>query len=315
MYTYEGAKFYEVTPKSWDDAKRIGKTLPLSVFRGHANSEWALTTTLERAANRFNYPVEQIWKSEKYVLQAFQARAHHYLNSPPRQNELIEWLSIIQDFGGPTRLLDFTESFYIASFFALDSANETACVWAINNANLVLVAHTMEEIGLKNDKQYTFDSVEILRFAESFIANPLRREELVLRVTPPRLNERIAIQKGLFLFSFDLGKSFENNLCKTFGFPFNELQSRNAIPLPGNIETLVDSVALDLGVVKINLPKYLHKDAIRDLFSMNIDAGSLFPGLDGFARSLNYSVQFGPIPYSINIGLPGASSPNSSSIA
>jgi hypothetical protein len=30
---------------------------------------------------------------------------------------------------------------------------------------------------------------------------------------------------------------------------------------------------------------------IRDLYSMNIDSASLFPGFDGFARSLRYIVR------------------------
>jgi hypothetical protein len=43
----------------------------------------------------------------------------------------------------------------------------------------------------------------------------------------------------------------------------------------------------DIPVVKIVLPKEIHNEAIWDLDQMNVNATSLFPGLDGFARSLN----------------------------
>jgi hypothetical protein len=39
---------------------------------------------------------------------------------------------LIQHHGGPTRLLDFTHSFYVAAFFALERATEDVAVWAVN---------------------------------------------------------------------------------------------------------------------------------------------------------------------------------------
>lgn len=44
-------------------------------------------------------------------------------------------------------------------------------------------------------------------------------------------------------------------------------------------------------VLKINLPRDWNKEIIGNLYQMNIDAASLFPGLDGFARSLKFPVR------------------------
>jgi hypothetical protein len=44
----------------------------------------------------------------------------------------------------------------------------------------------------------------------------------------------------------------------------------------------------DRGVVKIVLPGAVHRDALRDLRAMNVTAATLFPGLEGFARSLAF---------------------------
>jgi hypothetical protein len=38
--------------------------------------------------------------------------------------------------------------------------------------------------------------------------------------------------------------------------------------------------------LKIIIPRRSHKDVLDDLRDMNINSATLFPGLDGFARSL-----------------------------
>jgi hypothetical protein len=67
---------------------------------------------------------------EKDILTQFQRRAHQYINSPPALSEPVEWLSIIRHYGGPTRLLDFTYSFFIGAFFAMEVAKtDAACLF------------------------------------------------------------------------------------------------------------------------------------------------------------------------------------------
>ncbi len=307
-----GAKFYELTPKTWSEAKEIGKNLKLHIFRGQSDSTWPLTTTLERLAKRFDCPPSKLWEREKFILKVFKSRAHHFLDAPPNDNYVIEWLSIIQDYGGPTRLLDFTASFYIATFFALESATGDACVWAVHNASLRIMPHVIsatgdDPLGLENEREYTDDNEEILRYAESYVNDKAKSYDLALRITPPRLNERLAIQKGLFLFPCNLLSSFESNLCKSLGLPFENLISSNAIndPLPPDRVPGSDlkDMRIQVAVVKINLQRHLQPEAIEDLYSMNIDAASLFPGLDGFARSLNHIVQFPPLPYKLTVGV------------
>jgi hypothetical protein len=54
-----------------------------------------------------------------------------------------------------------------------------------------------------------------------------------------------------------------------------------------NLETFHTS---SVDVIKINLPSDWHREILLDLDSMNINSVSLFPGLDGFARSLRLFV-------------------------
>jgi hypothetical protein len=44
----------------------------------------------------------------------------------------------------------------------------------------------------------------------------------------------------------------------------------------------------EAAVIKVLLPLLAHGDALEDLWQMNVTAATLFPGLDGFARSLHY---------------------------
>src|SRR6185436_15221175 len=138
--------FYEVVPISWEEAKRIGRSLRFCVFRGQASQKWGLSTSLERAAELFNFPKEGLWDQEQRTLYEFKARAHQFIQSPPQDSEHIEWLSLIQHHGGPTRLLDFTSSFYVAAFFAIESANENSSVWAIDRFYLRTDSHDKHPI-------------------------------------------------------------------------------------------------------------------------------------------------------------------------
>ena len=123
----------------------------------------------------------------------------------------------------------------------------------------------------------------------------------MLRISPPRLNERLAVQQGLFLFSGNINHAFEKNLCDYFDLPFDSFKSENAskpnrdlIPAtniadPKNIplEELAE-LYIPAPVIKIKIPKKIHSSAIEDLNRMNINNASLFPGLDGFSRDLSH---------------------------
>jgi len=46
-----------------------------------------------------------------------------------------------------------------------------------------------------------------------------------------------------------------------------------------------------ISIVKFVLPLSIHFDGMQDLQRMNVTAATLFPGLDGFARSLHFHVR------------------------
>lgn len=291
--------YYELNPKSWNDAKRAGMNLSRShlrfIFRGQANKQWGLKTSIERCNEKYQPDFYGIWMYENQILERFKGRAHQFIQSPPSGDNVIEWLSIIQHYGGPTRLLDFTESFYIASFFAMDSALDDACVWAINETCIgnFIYTKTGLELSFRVGLQFPDKIQKILALAGNLVKEiDSTRDAFVLSLAPTRLNERLAVQKGKFLFPSNIFKSFEENLCTTFEFPFNTLNTKNAVTVnTKGLEEYVNNLDLWPSIVKINLSKKWYREAIRDLYSMNIDAASLFPGLEGFAKSLAFMIR------------------------
>lgn len=53
------------------------------------------------------------------VLKYYKRTIHNHLADRPKDDDWLEWMSLIQHFGGPTRLLDFTESPLVGLYFAI----------------------------------------------------------------------------------------------------------------------------------------------------------------------------------------------------
>jgi hypothetical protein len=106
--------------------------------------------------------------------------------------------------------------------------------------------------------------------------NPFRLNErlrVVWPINPFRLNERLRVQQGAFLLQGDISKPFLANLRALH-------------------------VGATENILRIVIPGALRIQALRHLWSMDISRAALFPGLDGFARSLgvNHSL-FDPAPW------------------
>jgi hypothetical protein len=71
-----------------------------------------------------------------------------------------------------------------------------------------------------------------------------------------------------------------------------ELTEHKEAPITEHKEAPIRSEeAFEKQIIKMVIPRKIHKEAIDDLKTMNITAATLFPGLDGFARSLYYQMR------------------------
>src|SRR5215469_15080320 len=106
---------------SVDNLIYLINSLPNNYFyRGQADASWYLQSSLERIVGS-NWSAETARKFEDFALKSFRPKFHLYDRENVQPGSKLAWLSIMQHYGVPTRLLDFTESPYVALYFALEA--------------------------------------------------------------------------------------------------------------------------------------------------------------------------------------------------
>lgn len=214
-----------------------------------------------------------VWKLEEGLLREFQRKCCLYLDKVPSNTGRIEWLALMRHYGAPTRLLDWTYSFYSAVFMALDrpsdpDKNEETVIWAIDTDWLERrMKEKCKGVWEELDKDVHIEKQENwnLYFKGAY--------KFFYPVSPFRLNERLTIQQGTFLCQGDISTTFEDNLAA--------LQSQNS---PMTEESLIK---FELILSRDERIKFL-----KELYRMNMTKASMYPGLQGFAESLKMRLIF-----------------------
>ena len=131
----------------------------------------------------------------------------------PTQDNALDWLALIQHYGGPTRLLDFTYSLYVSAFFAIETATKDSAIWAINLHELNLA--TQEKLCISAQGYITdIQHAHNLKFEE--LVSKKSQDVAVIHVEPDKLHDRLWMQQGLFLAPTNPNIPFEVNLIETF---------------------------------------------------------------------------------------------------
>lgn len=122
----------------WNDIFRLNQRFMSNfVFRGQGNAEWPLSTSLARMVESHHpHYIDHIMPAsyEQRMMDEFQWKYPSYEKGHiPQKDEAIEWLSLMQHYGSPTRMLDFSSSMYIAMFMAIDgSFSNKSAIWCLN---------------------------------------------------------------------------------------------------------------------------------------------------------------------------------------
>jgi hypothetical protein len=251
------------TYNDWEQlCKEVKKDYSGWIFRAAKKRDQTLLSSFDRVYPTSNCK-ESRWKYEAVMLREFKRAVHHYQNNIPVDDDYLEWFALARHYGMPSRMLDFTYSFYVAAYLALAEAAEedNALIWAINLDWLRdSVKPLYEKLNIPEKER---DLHCRTTFHRLFFETP---PTFVIPVRPTRLNDRIIMQQGLFLGACNINETFETNLIS--------VANNNKHTLKSKIHKLLLST------------KHLRKNAIKNLRGMNISSASLFPGLSGFTESL-----------------------------
>lgn len=256
-------ELHDILFKDWYKEK-IGRYRAPQAFRGLSDSQYKLKTTLMRLNGPYT-------KLEPHLLVNF--RRYSGLETV-HFDSLWHWMSIGQHHGLPSRLLDWTYSPLVATHFAtanIKKFNIDGVIWVVDFSKTYdFLPHELKEAAesisspifpievlddvITGDTQSLKNVIVALKKLKS-----MGKEEFVVFLEPPSLDDRIQNQFALFSFMSDPTICLDDWLLK------------QEIP--------------DLWR-KIIIPASL-KGEIRDkLDQSNISERILFPGLDGVSKWL-----------------------------
>ncbi len=287
------------------------------IYRGQSDHTWNLSTSLERtvdvALDRHYYEINSA--------REFDRRSHLFTNertSGP-ESDLVERMALMQHHGIPTRLLDFTRSPYIATFFALSShlVNRPdphgtgepldAAVWAIHKDWIKLCRRRLldtADITLGDDEK-----TPLPRHRPSVASlYCLSDEGCEEEGTPPTevtashagLHEKrraIKYFKQLMQSAAPPGELTPGLLLLTPGSLNARIMAQQGlflVPVDTNrsfMENLLHMFRLaeppascrNMPIIKFRIPQYLHRRITSRLTLMNVTGFSLFPDMQGLS--------------------------------
>jgi hypothetical protein len=251
-----------IAPESPEDVFRLGASLSTRdefaglIYRGQAGDDWTLKTRIARAVEDWGGDADfrSLVALEERLLHSFQRRAHLFVPASylPAADRPLAWMALMQHHGCPTRLLDWTRSFYVALYIAVsEQPQKDGLIWALRPS---LLGETNPPV----------ENPSVADFDEASFREHCQQEagfRWISTLSPALLSDRMHAQQGLFTFSND---------------PTVDL-----VDVPAGRPGGADSDRM-----KIEIAQDL-KPAVRQvLLRMNLTAASLFPGIDGLGRLL-----------------------------
>src|ERR1039457_5374444 len=241
--------------ESWEAFLQLITKPPYSnwAFRGERDERWPLYSSLSRYLQNFAVSRDAWPEQEGRILRIFKRKAHQFLDKPPDADDDFQWMALMQHHGAPTRLIDFTWSPYVAAFFALERTLADGVVWAMNPARID---------SSRAPRPTRTDPRAKGNFDRYFLKGSHR---FIWMGEPHTMNRRLIAQSG------------------TFAVP-------GVLDVP--IEEMLKDADQENILAKIVLKNAVREVGMRELYRMNITYATLFPDLDGLAKSMGYELEF-----------------------
>lgn len=168
------------------------------------------------------------------------------------------------------------------------SRHQAACIWAAYE-RAVTAGLTERLQALGNDVGAQMMDVTNSEHMTQVLMKDHYPWPFVTCIEPARLNERISIQQGAFLLPLRLERSLYDSLLATLKMKAGSFET---IVIEPKDETDLDHVRKS-GLVKVEFPGSVRAAALKELYLMNLSAATLYPGLEGFAKSLRTRLSIG----------------------
>jgi hypothetical protein len=245
--------FIAKTEAHWPNTDRC-------LFRGHASSSWTLLPSLARDLTGKNFDWFAIARLEQELLKQFRQEAHRSLSEVilPARNFALDWWTIMQHYGAPTRVLDWSRSPYVALYFAVDRE------WTEDGALWWFSASAAENLMVRRLGATYNDLSKSLfeRGDDSSLWDGPSPQSALFSFELKRTLDRIGNQQAFFTVCIDAASDHADVLA--------ELANYGDGPHLG----------------KLIIPRDCKSTFLRELQLMNVTGKSMFPGLDGLGRTL-----------------------------
>ena len=227
-------------------------------FRGQADASWALEPTLLRRLG-----VNGVCKAEfahaleRTMLREFVTKFPVYSDMPSvefARFNVLRWMTLMQHYGCPTRLLDWSDSPYVAAFFACDGApSEDGVIYCICD-------HAYVPLVEKKHGAFKNRSEEDLLWSDD--------TPCVYHMITHFQNPRCLSQRGTFSFCTDIFQSHDALMASEF----SEVEKGPQLH------------------TKLIIPSRLKADFLARLAAIGISSETLFPGIEGLCRALGTAI-------------------------
>ena len=178
-------------------------------FRGVTDEKFNLSPKLYRRIEEYQTNVtgnnfwEKLRNKEKELTIDFKCRAFHKIDKLYIPNSYMA-LSVMQHYGLPTRLLDFSESFLTAIFFALEKyiqdpfkrVDSLPCIWVLYPDKFKFQEDENEK--KVPEKYKSVQRLNNLVDNPKELSNGIVDDQFILSIAPYH-NERIQSQQGCFV--------------------------------------------------------------------------------------------------------------------
>lgn len=220
--------------------------------RGHEDATWQLVPSVWREfGKRPNAEVNSFYHFRNDAI-AIRSRCPEYHDS-------LGWLTLMQHFGLPTRLLDWSRSLAVAGYFCVFNEryfDRSGAIWLLNPGllNQYLGSQRTPSLALLDNPAVS----NLAKMASEYSDY----SDMVLSTLVPATHERLSQQRGVFT-------------------------------IHGGPQPLEDRPQSEKFLFKAIIPATAKEHIARDLACLGVSRTNLFPDIETLAKSIKETIRHG----------------------